>query len=740
LVLLLSGIAGEAAMPRLSAGEPVLRVAEPSFTNDVMAVLSKAGCNAGTCHGNRNGKGGFKLSLRGQDPDLDLAALTREAGGRRTDRIDPGRSLILRKPTLQVPHEGGLRFGLDSEEHAILLAWVAAGAQPDPPSTPRLERIEVTPRDEALVEPADSIQIRVLARFSDGTERDVTRFAVYEASSPIARISSGGLVERQGMGEATVIARFLHCQEPVRLAFVPARPGFAWSDPPATNYIDEHIFRKLRRLRRNPSDLAGDTVFLRRAFLDLLGCLPSAEEARAFAVDARPDKRARIVDDLLERPEFADFWALKWSDILRNEEKALDRKGVNAFHDWIRLGIARGKPLDQFAREVVAARGSTYKDPATNFYRANREVFARSEAVAQVFLGTRLQCAKCHNHPFDRWTQDDYHAWAALFAGVSYKVLVNLRTDTNDQHEFKGEQVVWTDPKGQVTNPRTGRAAAPRFLGSSETPPAGAGRLEALAAWLASPGNDRFARAQANRIWFHLMGRGIVEPNDDFRATNPPSHPALLDALAEDLIEGGFDLRRLIRRIMASRAYQLSSSPNETNEDDAENYSHAVVRRLSAEQILDCQSQVAGVPARFNGYPEGTRASQLPGTLTSGRRSQPTAAEGFLKTFGRPERLLTCECERSTSTTMGQAFQLISGQVLHAALTDPGNRIGVLLASGKPLPAMVDELYWTALSRPPSAEEAEESAMLVGGSADRRAALEDVLWGLLNAKELLLRQ
>jgi hypothetical protein len=737
-MVLLAGIAGAAALPSLSAGEPIARPAEPSFANDVMAVLSKAGCNAGTCHGNRNGKGGFKLSLRGQDPALDHAALTREAGARRTDRIAPDRSLILRKPTLEVPHEGGLRIRPDSEEHAILLRWIAGGAPADPPSAPRLETLSVTPVDEVLVDPADSIQIRAIARFSDGTSRDVTRFAVYESSSPIARVSAGGLVERLAMGETTIIARYLHRQEPIRLAFIPAR-DIAWEGPPPASYIDEHIFEKLRRLRVNPSGLASDHVFLRRAFLDLLGCLPSADEARRFAADTRPDKRSRLVDELLERPEFADFWALKWSDVLRNEEKALDRKGVNAFHDWIRLGIARGKPLDRFAREVIAARGSSYKDPATNFYRANREVFSRAESVAQVFLGVRLQCAKCHNHPFDRWTQDDYHGWAALFAGIEYKVLVNLRTDENDKHEFKGEQIVWADPRGEVTDPRTGRAAAPRFLGSGETPPPGADRLEALAEWIASPRNALFARAQANRIWFHLMGRGIVEPNDDFRATNPASHPALLDALAEDLVASGFDLGHLIRRIMGSRAYQLSSIPDDTNRDDLVNFSRVVPRRLTAEQILDCQSQVAGVPARFNGYPQGTRAAELPGTLVSARRYQPTPAETFLKTFGRPERLLTCECERSASTTMGQAFQLISGPTLHDALTEPANRIGALLASGKGAAAMVDELYWTALSRPPSPGEAAASVTLVEGEEDRRAALEDLTWGLVNAKEFLLR-
>src|SRR5688572_7402917 len=446
---------------RLS-GEP------PRFGTDVMAVLSRAGCNQGICHGNRSGKGGFKLSLRGEDPRADFAALAQDALGRRLDRVDAGRSLILQKPTLEIGHEGGLRFGPGSAEYATIRSWIEGGALPDRPDAPRLVALEVFPREELLVDPSEEIRIGARARFSDGTERDVTAEAVYEPSHPIVSIGKGGRVRRTSFGETTVIVRYLDRQEPVRLAFVPARPDFVWSDPPRENFIDDHVFTKLRARRIAPSAPADDAVFLRRLYLDIAGILPTAEEAAAFEADGRPDKRRLVIDRLLERPELADLWALRWADLLRVEERTLDRKGVHAFHAWIRSAMASGMPLDRFARELLSARGSTYKDPATNFYRAHRDPATRGEAVAQVFLGTRLQCARCHNHPFDRWTQDDYHDWAAAFAPVGYKVLENRRTDTNDQLEFKGEQVVHGAGGESIVNPRTGQPAKPRFIGAPD--------------------------------------------------------------------------------------------------------------------------------------------------------------------------------------------------------------------------------------------------------------------------------
>jgi hypothetical protein len=420
-----------------------LRGAPVSFRNDVMAVLSKAGCNAGACHGNANGKAGFKLSLRGEDPAWDLNALTRDHYARRVNLLEPEQSLILLKPTTQLAHEGGKRFTTGSTEHETLRQWIAEGMSNDLATAPRLTRLEVTPLEQVLLTPQDTVQLNARATFSNGQHRDVTAQAVYEPANTLVKVTPAGLVQRQNFGETTVLVRYLTEQVPVRLAFVPDRPGFKWQPPPPNNYIDELVFAKLRTLRMNPSALCRDEVFIRRAYLDLLGILPTADEARAFVADERRNKRSRLVDTLLQRREFADFWALKWSDLLRIEERTLDTKGMQEFHHWIRQSIADGKPLDQFVRELITARGSTYLHPAANFYRANRDAVSRAEAAAQVFLGTQLRCAQCHNHPFDRWTQADYYDWAAVFARVQYKVLENRRRDENDSHEFKGEQIVY---------------------------------------------------------------------------------------------------------------------------------------------------------------------------------------------------------------------------------------------------------------------------------------------------------
>ncbi|HJT31792.1 MAG TPA: DUF1549 and DUF1553 domain-containing protein [Pirellulales bacterium] len=723
----------------LRAGEAARGV---SFGNDVMAVLSKAGCNLGVCHGNQNGKGGFKLSLRGQDPAADLLALTRDQLGRRADPLSPDRSLLLLKPTAQIAHQGGRRFAVGSPEYEIIRRWIASGMPGDRPDAPALERLEVVPVEQVLVEPVDSVQLRVTSVFSDSSRHDVTSLAVYEPAVPIVAVGHDGLVRRLATGETTVLVRYLHLQTPVRLAFVPARPDFSWSDPPEANYIDRHVFAKLRSLRMNPSELASDSVFLRRASLDTLGILPTAEEARDFLADARPDKRIRLIDQLLERPEFADWWALKWADLLRNEEKVLDAKGVANFHHWIRQSIADGKPLDQFARELITARGSTYTNPAANFYRANRDAVTRSEAAAQLFLGVRLQCAKCHNHPFDRWTQQDYYRWASFFARVQYKVLENRRRDENDGHEFDGEQVVWMASSGEVRDPRTDQPMEPCYLGepTPEFQPE-QDRLEELADWLTSPDNPFFARAQANRIWYHLLGRGLVEPIDDFRATNPAVMPELLDELTGDFVAHGFDLRHLVRVMMNSRTYQLSSTVNDTNAEDEANFSHALLRRLSAEQLFDALSQATGVAPHFSGFPAGLRASQLPGVQAMRlHRRRASREDQFLVLFGKPPRLLTCECERSTEPTLGQTFQLVSGPTINDLLSKSDNRIGRLLGESKSDESLLEDLYLSALSRLPTADEQGEITRYVASAADRRAAWEDVLWSLLNAKEFLLRQ
>jgi hypothetical protein len=716
----------------LMAAEPV------SFRNDIMAVLSRAGCNQGPCHGNQNGKGGFRLSLRGQDADFDLDAITRDMLGRRADRGRPADSLVLLKATAAVPHEGGKRFGKSSLEYELLHRWIAEGLRGDVAAAPTLQRLEVSPREQVLVEPAENVKLTVTAHFAGGRSRDVTRLATFESSNLNAVVAGDGTASKTRDGETTILVRYLDRQTTVRLAFVPARPRFAWQPVPESNEVDRHVFARLKTLRTQPSELCTDAVFVRRAYLDALGILPTPDETRSFLADPRADKRTRLIDALLERPEFADFWALKWSDLLRNEEKVLDKKGVRLFHDWIRRSIAEGRPLNEFARELISGRGSTYSNPAANYYRALREPQARAEATAQVFLGIRLQCAKCHNHPFDRWTQDDYHRWAALFARVQYRIVENNRTDRLDKHEFDGEQVVFMDREGEVKSPRNGEVLKPRFLGVERAP--GGDRLVDLADWVARPDNPYFAKAQANRVWYHLLGRGLVEPNDDFRASNPPANPALLDALAADFVKHRFDLRHLVRTVMNSRTYQLSALPNDTNREDETNFSHAQVRALQAEQLLDALSQVLEAPVDFPGQPKGTRAGQLPGVAARERKKATPEAARFLSVFGKPVRSLSCECERGDDTTLNQAFQLITGEMLNRMLSEPDNRIGKRMAAGKSDAAIVEELYLAALCRMPTEAEATAAKRLVARSKDRRAALEDVAWGLVNAKEFLLRR
>jgi hypothetical protein len=711
-----------------------------SFQNDVMAVLAKGGCNSGPCHGNASGKAGFKISLRGEAPDFDYQALVHDMFGRRINVAEPDQSLVLLKATATIAHEGGKRFDQDSLEYEILKKWIAAGAQEDPASVPVVTSIEASPKSRVLMEPDFAAQLTVKATYSDGSTRDISRIAIYEPANLAMKASPDGLITAESPGETTVMVRYLNQFVPVRLAFVTARPGFVWSEPKANNYVDRHVDAKLQTLRMNPSPEVDDRRFLRRASLDLLGMLPTADEARSFAMSADKRKRSRLIGELLERKEFAEHWTIKWADLLRVEEKALDRKGVELFYRWIRDGIATNKPIDQFAREIVTARGSTYQNPPANFYRSTRTPIARAETTAQVFLGTRLQCAQCHNHPFDKWTQDDYYDWAGLFARVDYKVLENRYRDGLDKHAFEGEQIVLTAMNGEVKNPRIGKDASPRFLGKSRPIDEDEDRLSELAGWLTGPDNRLFAQVQVNRIWFHLMGRGLVDPIDDFRATNLPTHPDLLDELTDDFVSSGYDLKHMIRVVMNSRAYQTSSLPNETNADDTINYSHALVRRLDAEEMLDALSHVTGAPVEFNGYPAGMRAGQIPGVhAVAIRRGRVTDADKFLQVFGKPERLLATEEERSCTTKLGQAFQLMTGPALAELLTHEDSRLDRMLAAGISDGGMIDELYWTALSRPPTLAETAAFTRHLETSGNKRAALEDITWAIVNSKEFVMR-
>lgn len=730
------------SLPTTSAEESVAKSSPDSvtFERDVMAVLSKASCNAGTCHGNVNGKGGFFLSLRGQDPEFDYDQLAHAALGRRVNRIAPDQSLLLLKATAKLPHEGGKRFNEQAPEYKILAQWIADGLVSPNAESPVLTKLEVTPEDTLLWSPETEAHLTVHALFSDGTRQDVTRLAVYEPSDATVNVSVDGQVQFAQPGAVTVLVRYFDRQVPVRLTCRAASPQFVWSEPARFNFIDDAVFARLEQLKLNPAPLADDSVFLRRVYLDLIGLLPTEQTARDFIADRSLQKRGRLIDELLERPEFAAMWALKWSDLVRNEEKTLDTTGVQRLHAWMVEQFAKDVPLNQFAAELIAARGSTYQNPPANFWRAHREPFVRAETVAQVFLGVRLQCAKCHNHPFDRWSQDEYYQWSSLFAGIDYEVPENKKRDSLDSHEFVGDQTVLVKAEGEVKNARTGKPVAPKFLGSDE--PIEGDRLKQLASWLIRDNNRLFAKAQANRIWFHLMGIGLVDPVDDLRLTNPPSHPELLERLADELVANRFSLKHLVRTIVLSRTYQLSSEFDDAQLGVAEQYNEryfarVVLRRRPAEQIIDIQSQVLGIPARFEGYPVGTHAGELAGVERV--RRQLSVDDLSLRQFGKPERLLACECERSNESTLGQALSLVGGESLHERLQLADNRLGKLLLKSNDPNQVIDAMFWAALSRPPTQPEVESVLKLIEQTGDQRAALEDMTWALLNAKELLFR-
>jgi hypothetical protein len=712
----------------------VLAIApSPAFRTDVQAVLSRAGCNSGPCHGNLTGKGGFKLSLRGDDPAFDWVALTRQHGGRRADPHRPDDSLILLKGAGRVPHEGGTRFAPDSPEYAILRGWIAAGARLD--DGPRPTRLEVTPAERVLFAPADRVTLRAVAHYPDGSARDVTPLASFETSAVgVATVRpSGEVVKLDRGGEVVVTVRFLQHQAAVRLAFLPAREPVSLTHEPRDHPIDRHVLDRLEAVRVAPAPVCDDATFVRRLFLDVAGVTPTPAEVRRFLADPGPDKRTRLIDDLLGRPEYVSHWAQKWADLLRVEEKALDRKGVHAFHRWLRDQVAADRPLTELAADVVAARGHTYQVPPAGFYRAARDPYQRAESVAQVFLGLRVGCARCHNHPFDRWTQDDYHRFAAVFARVDYRVLRNDKRDGLDKHEFVGEQVVVERRTGELAHPRGGDAR-PRFLGGGE-PPADGDRRAALATWLTDPANPFFAPAQANRVWRAVVGRGLVEPNDDFRATNPARNPALLTHLTEEFARHGYRVKPLVRHVVTSRTYQ-----RQAGEADDGLFARAVVKPLEAEQLLDALGQAVGRPVGFPGYPAGTRAGELAALPQTTRRGDAGLGNRFLKAFGKPERLLTCECERAADPGVLQAFQMLTGELAASLVSAPDNRIGSLLAAGADAAAILDELFLAAVARPPTADERAGLLAHVAAAKDRRAAWEDVTWGLVNSKGFLLRR
>jgi hypothetical protein len=690
--------------------------------------MNVGGCNMGACHGTPSGKNGFRLSLRGFDPALDYVQLTRDVFGRRSDRLNPEASLILQKGLGRVPHEGGVRFTAGSVAVRSLTDWLAEGLQNDPADLPPLKNIEVAPGSRVLRDGAKWQQLAVTANFADGKSEDVTRLTCFSSSdTAVADVGVNGLVEFKQPGEVAILCRYLDEMLAVRLTYLESRPGFVWTEPPAANYVDKHVFAKLKMLSLPPSDLCSDADFVRRAYLDVCGMLPPPEEARAFLEDKSPDKRARLIDALLERPEYADFWTLKWSDVLRSSRKTLQLKGTHAFQDWLRDHVGRNTGIDAVVRELLTANGNTWSNPPANYYRVAKDPQNLAETTGQLFLGVRMQCAKCHNHPFERWTQDDYYSLAAFFARVK------TRKDPNAPPMAQPNtvaEVVFSDRAGEVTQPRTGKVMPPKFPGAGVADVTGKDRRQVFADWLTSPANPFFAKSVANRIWFHLMGKGIVDPVDDFRESNPACNEELLDALAKDFAAHGFDQKYLIRTVMNSRTYQLTAQANEFNKDDNRYFSHAVTKLLTAEQLLDALCDVSGVPEKFAGLPAGTRAIQLP----DGEVNHP-----FLKTFGQPARELACECERESDSNLAQALQLINGPTINEKLRNPGNRLGKLLEAKKSDLDVLNDLYLTTLSRTPLPGEVNASLAHVAKATDKRKGWEDVLWALLNTREFLFR-
>jgi hypothetical protein len=692
-----------------------------SFKNGTLAALSKAGCNMGACHGSPSGKGGFRLSLRAYDPALDIVTLRSEYYGRRTNIVSPDESLLLRKPLMELAHGGGRRLKKHDPAHEILHDWIAEGLRLDAPTEPDVTKIQILPEGRVFQKDGTRQQLIVLAHFSDGTIRDVTPISVYSSSSEsVAHVGDSGIVEKVSRGETAILARYLDKMATSYITFLEDVPGFAWNNAPEKNFIDTLVNAKLKQLQILPSELCSDEEFLRRAWLDATGRLPTVEEAQAFLADQNPNKRDQLIDTLVDSDDYASFWTLLTGDILRSNAKKLNPTGVQKFRLWLYESIRNDKPLHQFARELLTASGSAYHNPAANYWRASRDPQDATETTAQLFLGIRIQCAKCHNHPFERWTQDNYYGIGAAFVRIGRKVGASA-----------DEEVVFVSKAGEVTQPRTGKQMKPHLLLKGDVDvPAERDRREVFAEWLTADDNPFFAKASVNRIWGQLLGRGIVEPVDDFRDSNPPSNAPLLDALASEFIKNGYSRKWAVKTIMKSRTYQLSSRKNQFNGNDEIYFSHANTRLLSAEQLLDAICQVTSVPETFPGAPVGMRAVEL---------TEPPADHYFLKIFGQPQREMACQCERSNESNLSQALQMINGPVVHTKLRDANGRVAKLVAASKPDDEIINELYLAALCRRPVQAELDAAKKHIATNSDRKLAMEDIGWALLNSKEFLFQ-
>jgi hypothetical protein len=697
-----------------------------SFRNHVIPVMTKAGCNQGACHGALAGKNGFKLTLRGYDPDLDYDMLTRQSVGRRVSMTEPAASLILQKPTATISHGGGKRFATNSLEYRVIAEWIAAGTPPPSLKDKEVASLEIYPKS-AILKPGQEQQLVVRAKYTDGTIDDVTRWVKYTSNNEgVATVDDNGLVKMTGNGEAAVTlwysSRVLYATltSPYNNQVNPD----VYTKYPRNNYIDEFVIAKLKSLNIAPSPIASDSVFIRRAYLDAAGILPTAEEVEQFINDKSPDKRKKTINALLERDEYVDYWSYKWSDLLLVSSKKLRPNAMFAFYNWIRDSVKENKHWDEFAREIFTGSGSTRQNGALNYFILHKDIIDLTENTTQAFLGQRLTCARCHNHPLEKWTQKQYFQMANMFARVGIK-----------NGPDPGDSVIFAKTSGDINHPRLLRPLAPTPLdGTSLSIESQADRRVPFANWLTSPKNDYFSRSIVNRVFGNFMGRGLVDPIDDVRATNPASNEDLFAALAKDFVDHKFDIKYLIRTVMNSTTYQLASEANSTNQDDKKFYSKYIIKRLPAEVLLDSMSRVTGVPTQFAGYPAGTRAMQLPDTQVVSQ---------FLNVFGRPARNICDSSERSFDPTISQALHVINGDTLNKKLSNPDGYIALLLKLGLSDSRIVEHMTLSAFGRyPTEAEKAELGGMLQKARSNtqkevREQALQDMVWAMLTSKEFM---
>ena len=697
------------------------------FERDVQPILTRLGCNAGPCHGKQRGQNGFQLSLLGFDSDFDHAALVKEARGRRVFFPAPEESLLLRKPIGADPHGGGVRLDPQSDEYQTLLRWIAAGAPRRQPDAPALKEVTVQPQELVMADD-EQRQLIVTATYDDGSQRDVTALTTFQSNEdPIAAVDEHGLITAgQVTGEVAVMARY-QGHFAVARATVPlgGQIGPETANLPRANFIDEHVANTLNRLSLTASDPAPEEKFLRRAYIDIVGRSPTADEAREFLNDSSPEKRSNLVDRLLERPEYAEHWANKWADLLRPNPYRVGIKATLNYDHWIRDSFRRNKPYDQFVRELITGQGSTFHHGNVTLFRDRRTPDELTTIVSQLFLGVRLECAKCHHHPFEVWGQEDFYSFAAYFARVG-------RKGRGVSPPISGsEEMVFSGTSGAVKHPLTDETMQPRPLfGEAIATEADEDPRIALAEWITSPENPFFAQTMANRVWADLMGRGLVEPVDDLRATNPPTNPELLAALGDHFSNSGYDIKQLIRAIATSNTYGLSSMPNERNVVDTRNFSRHYRQRLRAEVLLDSVSQITGVPEQFDAMPPGSSAKEVwthrVGSL-------------FLDAFGRPDPNQDPPCERTSDSTVVQTLHLMNSPRLHGKVTSDSGRAAELAESERTPAEIVRELYLWTYNRPPDEEELQIATELYDNEADRRQTTEDLLWALLNTAEFVYK-